>query len=146
MPAHSCRTRHCNAASIPGTRRYNPPLRPEARGCNMAGIAIGVFSFILMFLLIRSVEQRIGELDLARLPVALIIPLIASAAVAFPTTIIESASLRGWLSAAVHLVIMFLMLWKYAGFPASRSVSYTGAGVIINTVIQSIWFYWLVDF
>ncbi|MDP6437332.1 MAG: hypothetical protein QF790_08965 [Gammaproteobacteria bacterium] len=112
----------------------------------MAGIVIAVFSFVLMFLLIRNVEQRIGELDLARLPVALIIPLVASVAVAFPTTIIESASLRGWLSAAVHIVVMFMMLWKYAGFPASRSASYTGAGVIINTVLQSIWFFWLVDF
>ena len=93
-----------------------------------------------------TLQRRIGELDLARLPVALIIPLVASIAVAFPTTVIESAALRGWLSAALHIVVMFLMLWKYAGFPASRSVSYTGAGVIISTVLQSIWFFWLVDF
>ncbi|MEE9136533.1 MAG: hypothetical protein V3U00_07445 [Gammaproteobacteria bacterium] len=42
-------------------------------------------------------------------------------------------------------MLTYLALWKIIALPSTRSLAYTAAAVAFNVVVQSLWFYWLVD-
>jgi hypothetical protein len=44
-----------------------------------------------------------------------------------------------------RFVLTYFALWKIMGLPGLRSFGYTAAAVTLNVIVQSIWFYWLVD-
>ena len=111
----------------------------------MSGALIAIAAFIPIYFLVAITEGHPRALDRVRLGVALLIPLVASVLVAFSSPIIESAGIRGWLSVLAHIVVMYFSLRKIVDLPTARAATYTAVGVILNTVLQSIWYYWLID-
>jgi hypothetical protein len=111
----------------------------------VSGTLIAIAAFIPMYFLIANYEGKSREINVVQLGIALLIPLVASALVAFSSPIIESAGIRGWLSVVAHIVVMYFTLRKIVDLPTSRAAAYTVIGVILNTVLQTIWYYWLID-
>ena len=111
----------------------------------MSGTLIAIAAFIPIYFLIAITEAKTREINHVRLGVALLVPLVASALIAFSSSIIESAGIRGWLSVLTHIVVMYFSLRKIVNLPTARAATYTAVGVVLNTVLQSIWYYWLID-
>ena len=74
-----------------------------------------------------------------------VLTIVVSTLVAFSSPIIESAGIRGWLSVVVHIVVMYFTLRKMVDFPPASAAKFTAIGVTFETVLQSIWYYWLID-
>ena len=111
----------------------------------MSGTLIAIAAFIPIYFLITINEGKTRAINHGQLGIALLIPLVASVLIAFSSPIIESAGIRGWLSVLTHIVVMFFTLRKIVDMPTARAATYTAIGVILNTVLQSLWYYWLID-
>jgi hypothetical protein len=111
----------------------------------MSGTLISIAAFIPIYFLIVNTEGKTREINNVRLVIALLIPIVVSALVAFSSPIIESAGIRGWLSVVAHIAVLYFTLRKMVDFPPASAAKYTAIGVIFETVLQSIWYYWLID-
>lgn len=111
----------------------------------MSGTLISIAAFIPIYFLIINSEGKTREISNVRLVIALLIPIVVSSLVAFSSPIIESAGIRGWLSVVVHVVVMYFTLRKMVDFPPASAAKFTAIGVTFETVLQSIWYYWLKD-
>ena len=111
----------------------------------MVGTFLSVVSFLLVYFLILVKEGEARTLDSTRIGIALLVPLVASTVIGFGSPVLGSPAVAGWLSIAAIIVVTYLMLRKYLGLPARLSTIYTIVLVAINTIVQSIWFYWLAE-
>jgi hypothetical protein len=75
----------------------------------------------------------------------MVIPFAVSSLVGFSSPVVGSAALAGWLAVATRFALTYLALWKIIALPSTRSLAYTATAVAFNIVVQSLWFYWLVD-
>ena len=111
----------------------------------MVGTILSVVTFLLLYVLILANDGKARELDKGRLGIALLVPFVISTIIGFGSPVLGSAALAGWLSVAAIIVLTYPMLRIYLGLPAQSSSIYTIVLAVINTIVQSIWFYWLVD-
>jgi hypothetical protein len=111
----------------------------------MVGTILSVVTFLLFYALILAIDGKERNLDKGRLGIALFVPLAISTIIGFGSPVLGSAALAGWLSVAAIIALTYLMLRMYVGLPARLSSIYTIALAVLNTIVQSIWFYWLVD-
>ncbi len=127
---------------------FNNPIikrTPESRTIIMVGTILSVVTFLLLYALILAIDGKERNLNTARLGIALLVPLAISTIIGFGSPVLGSAGLAGWLSVAAIVVLTYLMLRMYLGLPARLSSIYTIALAVTNSIVQSIWFYWLVD-
>ena len=111
----------------------------------MVGTILSVATFLLFYALILAIDGKERNLNTARLRIALLVPLAISTIIGFGSAVLGSAGLAGWLSVAAIVVLTYLMLRMYLSLPARLSSIYTIALAVTNSIVQSIWFYWLVD-
>ena len=111
----------------------------------MVGASLSLLSFVFLFVLVTYGERDRQPISAARFALAMVIPFIVSSLVGFSSPILGSAALAGWLAVATRFVLTYLALWKIIALPSTRSLAYTAAAVAFNVVVQSLWFYWLVD-
>lgn len=111
----------------------------------MVGTILSVATFLLFYALILAIDGKERNLNTARLGIALFVPLAISTIIGFGSPVLGSAGLAGWLSVGAIIVLTYLMLRMYLGLPARLSSIYTIALAVTNSIVQSIWFYWLVD-
>ncbi len=111
----------------------------------MVGAILSVATFLLFYALILAIDGKERNLNSGRLGIALLVPLAISTIIGFGSPVLGSAALAGWLSVAAIVVLTYLMLRMYLGLPARLSSIYTIALAVTNSIVQSIWFYWLVD-
>ncbi len=111
----------------------------------MVGAILSVATFLLFYALILAIDGKERNLNSGRIGIALLVPLAISTIIGFGSPVLGSAGLAGWLSVAAIVVLTYLMLRMYLGLPARSSAIYTILLALLNTIVQSIWFYWLVD-
>lgn len=111
----------------------------------MVGTILSVVTFLLLYALILANDGRARDLDKGRVGIALLVPLAVSTVIGFGSPVLGSAALAGWLSVVAIIVLTYLMLRMYLALPARLSSIYTIALAVTNSIVQSIWFYWLVD-
>ncbi len=127
---------------------FNNPIikrTPESRTIIMVGTILSVVTFLLLYALILANDGRARDLDKGRVGIALLVPLVVSTVIGFGSPVLGSAALAGWLSVVVIIVLTYLMLRMYLALPARSSAIYTILLAVINIIVQSIWFYWLVE-
>lgn len=111
----------------------------------MVGTILSVVTFLLLYALILANDGRARDLDKGRVGIALLVPLAVSTVIGFGSPVLGSAALAGWLSVVAIIVLTYLMLRMYLALPARSSAIYTILLAVTNSIVQSIWFYWLVD-
>ena len=111
----------------------------------MVGTILSVVTFLLLYALILANDARARNLDKGRVGSALLVPLAVSTVIGFGSPVLGSAALAGWLSVVAIIVLTYPMLRMYLALPARSSAIYTIILAVINIIVQSIWFYWLVD-
>ncbi len=114
-------------------------------GAKMVGAALSLLSFVFLYILVAYCERDRQPISAARFALAMVIPFVVSSAVGFSSPILGSAALAGWSAVATRFVLTYLALWKIIALPGTRSLAYTVAAVGFNVIVQSLWFYWLVN-
>ena len=114
-------------------------------GAIVVGTALSLLSFVFLYILVAYCERDRQPISAARFTLAMVIPFVASSAVGFSSPILGSAALAGWLAVATRFVLTYLALWKIVALPSTLSLAYTAAAVAFNVIVQSLWFYWLVN-
>lgn len=111
----------------------------------MVGAGLSLLSFVFLYFLVAYCERANERIEAGRFALAMALPFLASALVGFSSPVVGSAALAGWLAVATRFALTWLALWKWVALPGVRALLYTVAAVIFNVLIQSLWFFWLVD-
>ena len=111
----------------------------------MVGASLSLLSFIFLYFLIAYCERTKQRISAGHFTLAMAVPFVCTTLVGFSSGVLGSAALAGWLAVVTRFILTYLALWKIIRLPGLRSFGYTAAAVALNIIIQSIWFYWLVN-
>ena len=111
----------------------------------MVGAGLSLLSFIFLYFLITYCERTEQRISAGRFALAMAIPFICSILVGFSSGVLGSAALAGWLAVVTRFILTYFALWKIMGLSGLHSFGYTAAAVALNVIVQSIWFYWLLN-